>query len=63
MLCGGRKPNTDEATLRRTKQMLEQWKRVGLLPDFPSLGPYPVQDLFGMRVAIAMVLKSLKPGR
>lgn len=59
----GREPNTVMATERGIRQMLEQWKRVGLKPDLPLLGPYPVEDSFGMRVAIAMVLKSLEPGK
>lgn len=59
----GREPDTVEATLRSAKQMLFQWKQVGLSPLFPALGPFPVSDLFGMRVAIAMLLKSMEPGR
>jgi hypothetical protein len=59
----GREPDTVEATLRSAKQMLFQWKQVGLAPHFPPLGPLPVADLFGMRVSIEMLLKSLEPGR
>lgn len=59
----GREPQTVLATLRSAKQMLKQWRIVGLTPHFPALGPYPVEDSFGVRVAIAMVLKSLEPGR
>jgi len=43
--------------------MVQQLDLVGLDPQFPALGPYPVGDSFGVRVAIAMVLKSLQPGR
>jgi len=43
--------------------MVQQLDLVGLDPQFPSLGPYPIGDSFGVRVAVAMVLKSLQPGR
>ncbi len=36
---------------------------MGLEPQFPPLGPFPVQDSLGMSVAIAMLLKSLEPRR
>jgi hypothetical protein len=43
--------------------MTRLWTRVGLTPTFPPLGPHPVSDLFGISVVIAMILKSLDPGR
>jgi hypothetical protein len=43
--------------------MVAQWQKVGLTPQFPPLGPFPVCDLLGMGVAVAMLLKSLEPGR
>jgi len=43
--------------------MVQQWEKVGLPPSFPPLGPFPVGDSLGMSVAIAMLLKSLEPGR
>jgi hypothetical protein len=39
------------------------WNQVGLEPNFPALGPFPVGDSVGFRVAIGMLLKSLEPGR
>jgi hypothetical protein len=39
------------------------WKQVGLEPEYPALGPYPVGDTVGFRVAVGMLLKSLEPGR
>jgi hypothetical protein len=59
----GREPQTVQATLRAAKQMISQWQHVGLEPYFPALGPFQVEDLLGLRVAIAMLLKSLEPGR
>jgi hypothetical protein len=50
-----------DSTLRAAKQLVRLWKQVE--PDFPSLGPHPVGDSVGFRVAIGMLLKSLEPGR
>lgn len=43
--------------------MIRQWEKVGMTPQFPPLGPFPVRDSLGMAVAVAMLLKSLEPGR
>jgi hypothetical protein len=59
----GRESHTVDATLRAAKQLVRVWKQVGLEPDFPALGPYPVGDSVGFRVAVGMLLKSLEPGR
>jgi len=59
----GRESATVEATLRGVKQLVRLWGGVGLDTALPPRGPYPVEDSFGMSVAIAMVLKSLEPGR
>lgn len=59
----GRETLTVNATLRGGKQLIKQWAKVGLTPQFPPLGPFPVKDSVGMGVAIAMLLKSMEPGR
>ena len=59
----GREPQTVESTLRAVCSMITQWQRVDLPPQFPLLGPFPVCDLLGLGVAVAMLLKSLEPGR
>jgi len=59
----GRESATVASTLRGARQMVTMWRQVGVAPAFPAIGPYPVSDSFGYRVAIAMVLKSLEPGR
>jgi len=59
----GRESQTVGATLRATKQLLRQWEKVGLHPSLPPLGPYPLGDSLGMGVAVAMLLKSLEPGK
>jgi len=51
------------STLRAAKQLVKLWEQVGLAPDLPALGPYPVEDSVGFRVAAGMLLKSLEPGR
>jgi hypothetical protein len=57
----GRESHMVDSTLRAAKQLVRLWKQVE--PDFPSLGPHPVGDSVGFRVAIGMLLKSLEPGR
>jgi len=42
---------------------MSQWQKVDLPPQFPPLGPFPVCDSLGLGVAVAMLLKSLEPGR
>jgi hypothetical protein len=59
----GREPHTVSATLRGVKHMVRLWSKVGLAPKLPPLGPYPVLDSLGMGVAIAMLLKTLEPGK
>lgn len=59
----GREPQTVSATLRAAKNMIRQWEKVGLTPQFPALGPFPVRDSLGFSVAVAMLLKSQEPGK
>jgi hypothetical protein len=59
----GRESSTVAATLRSAKAMVRAWQAVGVTPSFSPLGPHPVEDLFGYGVAIAMVIKSLDPGK
>ena len=59
----GRESHTVQATLRAMRQLVTQLGLVGVDPKLPPLGPYPVNDGFGIRVAIGMLLKSLSPGR
>lgn len=59
----GREPHTVAATLRGMKHMVRLWAKLGLEPNFPALGPFPVEDSLGMRVAVAMLMKTLEPGR
>lgn len=59
----GREPQTVQATLRSLTQIVRQLKHVDVDPDLPAFGPFPLADSFGFKVAIAMLLKSLEPGR
>jgi hypothetical protein len=59
----GREPHTVATTLRGVKHMIRLWCKVGLEPYLPPLGPFPVEDSLGMRVAVAMLMKTLEPGR
>jgi hypothetical protein len=43
--------------------MVRLWNKLGLEPQLPALGPFPVEDSLGMRVAVAMLMKTLEPGR
>jgi hypothetical protein len=59
----GRETQTVQATLQGTRQMLSLWRVVHIPITLPVRGPFPVSDLFGVRVAISMLIKSLDPGR
>ena len=58
-------PSTVVANRRNLDQLMKMWSEVGLAPDLllPALGPYPDTDVQGVSVAVAMLVKSTKPGR
>jgi hypothetical protein len=37
--------------------MIEIWAQLGVDPALPALGPFPMTDLFGVTVAVAMLVK------
>lgn len=41
---------------------LKTLETVGVEPPYPRLGPYPREDVFGYKIALQMLLKSLEPG-
>jgi hypothetical protein len=61
----GREPSTVLANRRNLDQLVKMWQEVGLAPHnlLPALGPYPDEDVQGIGVAVAMLVKSTKPGR
>jgi hypothetical protein len=68
LLCCIRRANLDEpltvqATLRGARQMVALWRVVHLPIELPPRGPFPISDSFGLWTAIAMLVKSLEPGR
>jgi len=54
----GHESATVHANTRAIGQLLKQWKKLGLPPRLPPLGPHPPVDSFGYAVAIGMILKS-----
>lgn len=58
-----REPSTVSRNLSSCDMMIKMLKRVDLQPDFEPLGPFPNKDILGIRVAIAMLQKSLEPGK
>jgi hypothetical protein len=60
----GRETNTVLANRRNLDQLLRLWYTATLRePCLPSVGPFPTVDVFGVTVAVAMLVKSLEPGR
>ena len=58
-----RETSTVENNRRQVKKQIELWNRLGVRPTYPQQGPFPYQDIQGVAVAVAMLLKSLDPGR
>ena len=58
-----REASTVAAHVRHIKQMLSIWSNLGVEPKFPPIGPFPFEDVQGMGVAVAMLYRSLDPGR
>ena len=59
----GRESSTVLANTRHLRQLLDTWKLVGIPPTLPPLGPFPMEDVYGVGVAIGMLLRSLNPGK
>jgi hypothetical protein len=55
--------NTVESTACTVHQTVNLLKPLGIQPQYPQPGPFPLDDSLGYGVAIAMLLKSLEPGR
>jgi hypothetical protein len=59
----GREPSTISSTVSAVSKTLALLTPLGIHPEYPALGPFPVGDQLGYGVAVAMLLKSLEPGR
>jgi hypothetical protein len=59
----GKETSTVDSTARAVRQTVSLLAPLGIQPQYPALGPFPLDDTLGYGVAIAMLLKSLEPGR
>jgi len=60
----GRETSTVSANMRNLNQIIRLWcDQIGDDPQLLALGPFPGHDAFGVTAAVAMVAKSLEPGR
>jgi hypothetical protein len=59
----GLEGSTVRSTARSVKYTITLLQQMGVEPQYPPLGPFPVRDDLGYGVAVAMVLKSLEPGK
>jgi hypothetical protein len=59
----GLEGSTVRSTVRSVKYTINLLQQMGVEPQYPPLGPFPVGDDLGYGVAVAMVLKSLEPGK
>jgi hypothetical protein len=58
----GRETTTIEASHCSVNKLLQLWASLGVPLNLPRVGPYSLDDTFGYGIAVAMVLKSRKPG-
>ena len=58
-----REPTTISRNLGQARKMEELGELLGFTHVVPPMGPYPLQDTFGMKVACCTLLKSLEPGK
>jgi hypothetical protein len=60
----GREESTVVANRRNLDRIIQlAGIYTGREPLLPQLGPYPVKDVFGVEIAVAMLLQSMQPGR
>ena len=59
----GKETSTVDSTAQAVHQRVALLNPLGILPQYPPLGPFPLTDSLGYGVVIAMLLKSLEPGR
>jgi hypothetical protein len=51
------------ATLKEAVRMEKMTRRLGMPCVTPSMGPWPLEDVLGMKVALAVLDRSLDPGQ
>jgi hypothetical protein len=58
-----REPSTTSGNLSQTRKLEEFGGALGFSHVTPEMGPFPLEDAFGMKVACCTLLKSLDKGR
>jgi hypothetical protein len=58
-----REPATVRGTLRNGRKLEDIVAQLGLSPAVGPMGPYPLEDVVGMKLAIALLVRSLDPGK
>ena len=57
-----REPSTVRSIRTNTVKIIKSCSKLGLTPDLPEPGPWPVEDIVGCKLAIAMLDSSLSAG-
>jgi len=58
-----RSPSTVTSIRNSLVSLIKSWEEIGITPDFPELGPWPLSDKVGFRLAIGQLRHSQRPGR
>ena len=58
-----RSASTVSSTRSSLSVLLRSWREVGVQPDLPQPGPWPLSDQVGFRLAIGQLKLSQKPGK
>jgi hypothetical protein len=58
-----REPATVKGTLRNGSRLEDIVGQLGLSPAVEPMGPFPIHDSVGMKLAVAMLVRSLDPGK
>ena len=58
-----RSESTISGVKRGVIQLVAAWKRLGLTVKLPDIGPWPLADNVGCRLAVGMLEQSRRPGR
>ncbi len=58
-----REVSTVASNRRNLDQLINLWEtQVGLSPQLPRMGPHPTTDVFGVSIAVGMLLRLVMPG-
>jgi len=58
----GREPSTVAANLNNVVKLNKIWKSIGVRPTFETRGPFPLKDIYGVSIAVGMLMMSLESG-